>query len=444
MLDFSLNKHIKDAKWWKGEINQLYHPTGIFKQDSQMIVYARDSINATKYIEILLKEWFYLVKKDGYLVIDYRPNKMCDWHKLETTMWWLWKNKYEIIYHGPFIVSKARNNSKNGLKNEINSYENYYKHEIDKETLLPLPTTTQTTPLTVNGYMRFVAKKNVSTQIPGDIIEKWSFGIITNGVRGDWIENIIQSIRKQNIPDYEIIICGTYYDRKENDCRYIPFNQRDDKRWITKKKNIIAREANYQNLCIVHDRIYFDDKWYKGIKKWGDCFEMLAVPQLYEKTNDRFGDWVCNKDFDIKTANNLVPVKTGYLKYTDWDKNVPGFAAVIIIKKDIFLSNSFNETLYWGNQFDDILTHQELCAGGYILRMNPLAITYSKTMSVYDPRWYYEENHQILGSLKGVNPLLLIGLFIMHIFGVKKNSQILEPIKVWIKKRSNILTHQNK
>jgi len=142
------------------EINQLYHPTGTFGSDSKKIVYSKDTINATKFYPILLKEWFYLLEKDGFLVIDYKPNKILGFQKLEETMWWLWQGKYNIIFHG-----QAKESNFKGI------------------------------PKSSKGYSRFICQKLVTTKIMGDDINKWTFGIITKGERDDWLEEIIQSIK---------------------------------------------------------------------------------------------------------------------------------------------------------------------------------------------------------------------------------------------------------
>jgi len=187
----------------------------------------------------------------------------------------------------------------------------------------------------------------------------------------------------------------------------------------------------------------FDKNWYKGMKKWGNCFEVLAVPQLFINNNERFGDWTCNKDFDIKTADNFIPITTGHCEYKDWDKDIPGYAGVIIIKKSIMEKNGFSETLYWGKQYDDLLMHQDINSKGYILRMNPHAITYSKTKSVFGFNWFYEFDSQKLGKLKNVNILIKISYYLLYILGFKKNSKILNWLKIFIKKNRNIKTHQD-
>jgi len=424
------------------EINQLYHPVGIFHEESQEIVYSLDDLNSTKFVPILLKEWFFLLKIEGYLVIDYRPNKICDWQKLEENMWWLWKNKYEIIYHGPIHEKKINPSVREDIVGFINHQEKYFKNDLNSKTLLPKKIATKTQPDSVEGYLRFVCKKTSSGKIKTDTIESWTFGIITSGGREAWLENIIKSIRQQAIPNFEIIVCGTYFDRKEPNFRYIPFNRRDDKGWITKKKNIIAREAKFQNLCIMHDRIFLDKNWFSGIKKWGNCFEVMAVPQFFEGTKERFGDWVCNKGFSKETANDFIPLRGGYLEYKDWDIDVPTYAAITIIKKYIFEKNGFNETLYW-NEYDDLLLHKSISSKGYILRMNPDAIVFSKTKSVFDLKWKHTFDPLKLGKLKNVSFFQKATAYLFHCFNIKKKNKALNWVKLFLKRRQQIKTHRD-
>ncbi|MDE2026902.1 MAG: hypothetical protein KGJ07_10550, partial [Patescibacteria group bacterium] len=332
------------------ELNQLYHPTGDISQDSQELVYSCENLNTTKFVPILLKEWFFLVKEGGYVVIDYQPNERCDFQKLEETMWWLWKGKYEIVYHGSIDQKVLKGITEKNLQEYIHSKETYYKTNLNKETKLPTALPTGTIPATENGYLRFVCKKTQSTIIPGDSIEKWTFGIITNGKRKDWMEQIIQSIRVQKIPNYEIIVCGTYFDPKEKDIVYLPFNQRDDKGWITRKKNLIVQHAKYENLCIIHDRILFDKEWYKGMKKWGNTFEHLSCQQLYQ--GKRGVDW--GGPYMIKTWDDkhLSSALSALCDYRDWFAFVSSPGQLNISKKSILSKYPWDERLYW-NQAED-------------------------------------------------------------------------------------------
>lgn len=308
------------------DINQLYHPTGTFGSDSKELVYSQDTINATKFYPILLKEWFYLLKKDGYLIIDYRPNRILNFQKLEETMWWLWKGKYNITFHGPAKESNFKKAPKPG-----------------------------------NGYFRFICQKLVNTKIAGDDINKWTFGIITKGERDDWLEEIISSIRAQKIPNFEIIICGTYRNRKEKNFKYIPFFDRDARGWITKKKNLIAREAKYENICIVHDRIVFDKDWFSGMKKYGNCFDVLCNEQTFQ--GKRAGDWLTYGGNPLNS-----PYGISELHYSDWDKFVYMGGQLSILKKSVWGKCRWNETLYWGEE--DVELSFRFRDNGFLIRFN--------------------------------------------------------------------------
>lgn len=346
ILDLSSKPRVRSVRYWSAKIDQLYHPLGNFGQDSQDIVYSRDSINTTKFVPILLKEWFYLLKKDGYLIIDYKPNKTCDLQKLEENMWWLWNGKYDIVYHGQIKQSGLRGLTGKKLVDFI-------------ENSPPQPTM----PKVSDGYFRFVCRKLVTTKVAGDDINHWTFGIITKGERDDWLEEIIQSIHMQRVPHYEIIVCGTYYDRKEKNFIYIPFSERDDKGWITKKKNLMARAARYENFCFLHDRVVLEKNWFAGMKKYGNCFELLTNEQILRGKGYRAGDWLTFGG-PLGTLS-----KISQLDYEDWDYYLYMSGQLSIWKKSIWEKCPWNETLYWGEE--DVELSFRTRDLGYLIRFNP-------------------------------------------------------------------------
>lgn len=349
IIDLSSRKKIKSSKHWVANIDQLYHPTGVFPQDHFDIVYNYEDINRTKFSPILLKEWFYLVKENGYLIIDYSPNSLLDWQGLEERMWWLWKGKYEIIFHGQVKKTETSNQTEKSIVNYI------VTKEKNKQSLSVTERDSK--------YNRFICKKICSTAIKGDSINKWTFGIVTNGKRLDWMDEIIKSIRDQKIPSYEIVICGTYPKKVEKDIKYIPFNQRDDLGWITKKKNIIAQEAKYENLCIVHDRLVFEKNWFKGMKKWGNTFDHLACGQKFQGV--RINDWEIHE--------NLPGLEFSFvslLDYRDWDILGCQGGQLHILKKSLAVDVKWNETYYWGRA-EDLKISNDLRDKGSILRFNP-------------------------------------------------------------------------
>ena len=150
-----------------------------------------------------------------------------------------------------------------------------------------------------NGTVTLGYKKHNNVIIEGDSIDKWSFGIITDGRKNSWVLELISSIHAQDFPHYEIIICGpTPFGEKEaqvNEKIYIidDVNYDDDIRApISHKKNAIIREAKYNNLCIVHDRYLLPETWYKNFKKYGNYFDALCLKNL-TPSGDRYGvDWM--------------------------------------------------------------------------------------------------------------------------------------------------------
>lgn len=89
----------------------------------------------------------------------------------------------------------------------------------------------------------------------------WSFIICTDKLR--FIPIIIDSIKKQNIPKYEILIT-------ENDF------VKDVKIIYTNNKNEIAKHAQYDNLCFLTDMI-LSDNWYEGFEELGYDWDISST-----------------------------------------------------------------------------------------------------------------------------------------------------------------------
>lgn len=375
------------SKKKKLEINQLYHPTGKFKTDFYEEVYSKDLLNKYKFVPILLKEWFYLVKKNGYLIIDYIPNKICDKEKLENMLLWLWKGSYQIASHD----------------------------YIDDHRL------------------RFICRKTVNTKIENDDISKWTFGIITNGKRPQWVDQIIKSIKEQKIPHYEIIICGTYLEKGEKDLRYIPFTKRDDRGWITKKKNLIVKKAKYENICMLHDRVILDKDWYKGMKKWGNCFENLGCRQLF---NDQsVNDWVTSHYF-IKNKEGEKFSFESSVDYKDWYRNIWFLGQLNIFKKSIITKNNlwWDENLYYGEREDHQFS-KNLNDNGLIHRFNDYSSVITLTNKYVNPTWIVYDTNALNPrmQLNSVNAFLKLYTYLflklLTLFGINFSFKTLENIR---------------
>jgi hypothetical protein len=123
---------------------------------------------------------------------------------------------------------------------------------------------------------------------------QFTFGIITTN-NSHAVNLIIESIEKQNIPEYEIIIVGIdNIERKNTKC--ITFNENIYPGWITKKKNIITQEAVYENIVYMHDYIVLEDNWYTGFLNYGNDFDII-VNKIINSDGSRFRDWILNVHF---------------------------------------------------------------------------------------------------------------------------------------------------
>ena len=322
------------------EFNNLYR---ISKDNFEKYktVEAYDVIHKTKFYKLLLKEWFDCLQVNGtlYISIEKENNILNNW------------GLRQVIF---------------GLLNE---YIEYDSEVVDNITVHKVT-------------------KTKSTKVKDDEITKWSFGIVTNGIRLENISKLIDSIIEQNIPSYEIIICGkvdTLFLKKYKNINivYIEFTQRDKLGWITKKKNLICEKAKYNNIAVFHDRFILDKDWYKGMQKYGNNFEVLSCSNI-DLEGNRSEDWSLygkNKIYLYShTDKNFLFRKNNFpvlLDYRDWDETlfIPGGS--IIIKKNIWKKVKWDERIHWMEEEDVLLSHI-LIFEGKIPRFN----IYSKLITL--------------------------------------------------------------
>jgi hypothetical protein len=208
----------------------------------------------------------------------------------------------------------------------------------------------------------------------------FTFGIVTNSMNDNNINIIIDSIFKNNIPNFEIIIVGNTAIKASDKITIFYFNETIKPAWITKKKNIIAKNAKYENIVLLHDYIKFDDNWYNGFLKFGNNFDW-CVNKIINIDGGRFRDYtlfpmksdclnIHYSPADIDSyfnENCLLPydfvnsIKTNKYMYIS--------GSYYVIKKDIALKHPLNEGLCWG-QGEDVEFSKRLHANGIIIKCN--------------------------------------------------------------------------
>jgi hypothetical protein len=192
---------------------------------------------------------------------------------------------------------------------------------------------------------------------------RWSFGIITPGGAIDNVNNIIASI-VEDAGDHEVEILVIGGNHKFDHAKHIPFDEDSGPApgWFTRKKNIIALEAKYNNLCILHDYLMLRPGWFDGFEKFDldNPDWMAATNQIFNKNGSEFRSWaaVFQDAYRDPIDDQKPPVHLGLgrkinPKINTWGRWQYYSGAYYVIKRHIMIRTPMDETLCQ-NQGEDI------------------------------------------------------------------------------------------
>jgi hypothetical protein len=168
---------------------------------------------------------------------------------------------------------------------------------------------------------------------------EFTFGIITGGNQDAMLTQILNSIEKQNIPHFEVIIVGkTTLERSY--LTVINFPENIQPMWITKKKNIIGQLAKYENIVFLHDYIAMCPGWYEGFQRFGNDGWDVCMNRMLENNGSRAIDWMGLPN-DPVYGNVLLP----YDYCNPSGMYVPG--NYFVVKKTFFQNNPLDENRIW-------------------------------------------------------------------------------------------------
>jgi len=194
----------------------------------------------------------------------------------------------------------------------------------------------------------------------------FTFGIITNGNDLN-IQKIIHSIRAQSIPNYEIIIMGKS-NIDDHDIINIPFDESIKEGWITKKKNIIAKIAKYDNIVLLHDYVVLSNGWYEGFLRFGTNWK-ICVNKILTVDGRRYRDHVIFKEF-LPQVNTLLPYGCKLTPAISKLTYISG--SYYVIKKATALDYPLDERLVM-SQGEDVILSQTLSKNNILLECNPFS-----------------------------------------------------------------------
>ncbi len=196
---------------------------------------------------------------------------------------------------------------------------------------------------------------------------EFTFGIITAGGADHLIQQTINTIRDEAIPNYEIIIVGQS-SCSGNDVRVIPFDESIKQGWITRKKNMICQSAKYENIVLLHDYVTIVKGWYAGFLTFGNSFDVCITP-IHTIHNTRFRDYTLYPQgmaskYSVKSLlpyTYKAPLSVSRLMYIS--------GAYYIVKKIIALQFPLREELFHGAGEDVIFCH-DLARAGIVIQCN--------------------------------------------------------------------------
>jgi len=194
--------------------------------------------------------------------------------------------------------------------------------------------------------------KKISTLKEDDSIKNWSFGIITNGQNNASVKSLVKSIIDQKIPKFEVNISGPnpYNNALPNNVNIVKdVNILPDPRGpISKKKNILINASKFENLCLLHDRYLLPKNWYLNMKKYGNYFDFLEIPNINVSQSRAPYHQVYN--------NNISDIFIRHNPFLSHKKSSPNQflqGGSITGKKSIMIRNLFLDHLHWG-EFEDV------------------------------------------------------------------------------------------
>jgi hypothetical protein len=179
---------------------------------------------------------------------------------------------------------------------------------------------------------------------------QWTFGIITGYQDTERLKSTIENIVSLDIPEFEILIVGG--DRNDffvdfPQVKFIDFDESQKPLWITKKKNIIANLAIYENMVIMHDYHVFEKNWYVNFKSFGTDWDICSCPQYLINGGRNPMDW----SLWDKPGHG----RAWSLDYDDWSQTQYMYISggFFIVKKHVMLEEPLDESLGW-NEGEDV------------------------------------------------------------------------------------------
>jgi hypothetical protein len=172
-----------------------------------------------------------------------------------------------------------------------------------------------------------------------------TFGIMTIYDDVPRLNVVIESIKALKIPQFEILVAGSYNNNDPSKVDPIAQHILSDG-WLPKKKNMVARAAYHDTLVLLHDYYVFDPSWYQAFVEFGNQWDVCSNPQLLLDGTRHATDWI--------TWDHPKYGRYWSLPYDDWSCTKYQYCSggYFLVKRDFLRSNPINEAMPPGSPED--------------------------------------------------------------------------------------------
>lgn len=249
---------------------------------------------------------------------------------------------------------------------------------------------------------RSVYRKVAALDAEAGDLDEWTFAIPAGPEDATLLNACVARILELDVPRKEILLCGRpsanfkYWDQ----VRIVGEDITAPPVQICKKKNRLAEEASYENLCIIHDRVFLPINFRQVVHRFGNAFPLTAMQSVYfdDRHNfalRRYSDFGMGLRLDSHIAHGigrqetLTPSRyaTGVLSEIEttgfvfanahrYTKNHYPTGSLYLVKRKVWARAPQDESLVW-TEFEDIEQGERAARLGIPSRVNPHGFTQS-------------------------------------------------------------------
>lgn len=229
-----------------------------------------------------------------------------------------------------------------------------------------------------------------------------SFIVITGGNRQNLIALIVQSIRKQRIPKYEILICGNCeglsFDGE--DVTLIPCPDLAAQGRLGAMRNCGAARARYETLVFLDDDCLLDSEWYANLLKGPDRFDVLTM-QVRMPDGTRYWDRVTK----ASQRGQMI------LCEGEEDNNIYATGGASLMRAEVARMVRWNDHLKVGEEEDIDFSRRCQAMGYSIGHLSDCLIYHADATYTSLGRWVYRRKegrtHEWIRTIETQDPLEL-------------------------------------